>query len=225
MSERDELIQDKERRVYDLKKNNQELEKFKFVFDHNIKTLKQQVEPREQHIAEMTNHIQTINEDLSELCKEKASNEERIMKYQGMLVESRKEYTRRHRKIQDITHFVKGFKMDVQELMVYIQEPTLLKKVFENLVKKYCPSQTSKKISMISPAVEAENAHLQDILKKSIGERRRVNEREIVAFRRDDVKGMSENQSLLKEINALRGIVRQKPGGKEEKGMFPSIKA
>jgi ABC-type uncharacterized transport system ATPase subunit len=75
----------------------------------------------------MTNHIQTINEDLSALCKEKAMNEERIAKYQQMLLDSRKEYTRRHRKIQDITHFVKGFKMDVQELMVYIQEPPLLK--------------------------------------------------------------------------------------------------
>ncbi len=137
MSERDELIQDKERRVYDLKKNNQELEKFKFVFDvwcqnnlsfqHNIKTLKQRVEPREQHVAEMTNHIQAINEDLSELCREKSMNEERIAKYQQKLIDSRKEYTRRHRKIQDVTHYIKGFKMDVQELMVYIQEPPLLK--------------------------------------------------------------------------------------------------
>jgi cilia- and flagella-associated protein 57 len=57
MAERDELIQDKERRVYDLKKKNQELEKFKFVLDFRIKELKEQVEPRENEIAEMTLHI------------------------------------------------------------------------------------------------------------------------------------------------------------------------
>ena len=57
MAERDELIQDKERRVYDLKKKNQELEKFKFVLDYRIKELKQQVEPRENEISSMTDQI------------------------------------------------------------------------------------------------------------------------------------------------------------------------
>ena len=58
MSDRDENIQDKERKVYDLKKRNQELEKYKFVLDFRIKELKEQVEPRENHIAEMSHQIQ-----------------------------------------------------------------------------------------------------------------------------------------------------------------------
>ena len=41
--ERDETIGDKEKRIYDLKKKNQELEKFKFVLDYKIKELKKQV--------------------------------------------------------------------------------------------------------------------------------------------------------------------------------------
>jgi hypothetical protein len=41
--ERDETIGDKERRIYELKKKNQELEKFKFVLDYKIKELKKQV--------------------------------------------------------------------------------------------------------------------------------------------------------------------------------------
>jgi hypothetical protein len=57
MAERDERIQDKERKVYDLKKRNQELEKFKFVLDFRIKELKEQVEPRENQIADMTADI------------------------------------------------------------------------------------------------------------------------------------------------------------------------
>lgn len=43
--ERDETIGDKERRIYELKKKNQELEKFKFVLDYKIKELKKQVQP------------------------------------------------------------------------------------------------------------------------------------------------------------------------------------
>lgn len=61
MAERDERIQDKERKVYDLKKRNQELEKFKFVLDFRIKELKEQVEPRENQIADMTADIKVID--------------------------------------------------------------------------------------------------------------------------------------------------------------------
>jgi prefoldin subunit 5 len=53
LKERDETIGDKEKRIYDLKKKNQELEKFKFVLDYKIKELKKQIEPREQDIQDM----------------------------------------------------------------------------------------------------------------------------------------------------------------------------
>jgi chromosome segregation ATPase len=41
--EREETIGEKEKRIYDLKKKNQELEKFKFVLDYKIKELKRKV--------------------------------------------------------------------------------------------------------------------------------------------------------------------------------------
>jgi hypothetical protein len=76
MQERDDTIQDKEKRIYDLKKKNQELEKFKFVLgtfqsfvtlsqftnlctllDYKIQELKKQVEPREQDIIKLSQQI------------------------------------------------------------------------------------------------------------------------------------------------------------------------
>lgn len=59
IKERDERICDKERRVYDLKKKNQELEKFKFVLDYKIKELKILIEPKE---AEIEEHKERIHE-------------------------------------------------------------------------------------------------------------------------------------------------------------------
>jgi len=47
-----------EKRIYDLKKKNQELEKFKFVLDYKIKELKKQIEPRENDIKAMKEQIQ-----------------------------------------------------------------------------------------------------------------------------------------------------------------------
>ena len=57
IKDRDSTISEKEKRIYDLKKKNQELEKFKFVLDHKIKELKKQVEPKDAEIAHMKGQI------------------------------------------------------------------------------------------------------------------------------------------------------------------------
>src|SRR3546814_2046579 len=54
---RDQAIAEKERKIHDLKKKNQELEKFKFVLDFKIKELKKQIEPRETQISSMKDRI------------------------------------------------------------------------------------------------------------------------------------------------------------------------
>lgn len=60
VKERDNTISEKEKRIYDLKKKNQELEKFKFVLDHKIKELKKQIEPKEEEIADMKEQIKVL---------------------------------------------------------------------------------------------------------------------------------------------------------------------
>jgi len=54
-----------EKRIYDLKKKNQELEKFKFVLDYKIKELKKQIEPREKDIKQMREQITEVHGVLS----------------------------------------------------------------------------------------------------------------------------------------------------------------
>ena len=55
--EREITIRDKDRRIYDLKKKNQELEKFKFVLDYKIKELKRQLNPRSIEIRELQKQV------------------------------------------------------------------------------------------------------------------------------------------------------------------------
>lgn len=50
IEESDKIIGDKEKKIYELKKRSQELEKFKFVLDHKIKELKREIGPREEEI-------------------------------------------------------------------------------------------------------------------------------------------------------------------------------
>lgn len=53
IQDRDKTIGVKESRIYDLKKKNQELEKFKYVLDYKIKELKRDIVPREDEIKLM----------------------------------------------------------------------------------------------------------------------------------------------------------------------------
>ncbi len=57
IAERDATIGEKEKRIFELKKRNQELEKWKFVLDYRIKDLKRQIEPRENDITRMRGEI------------------------------------------------------------------------------------------------------------------------------------------------------------------------
>merc|ERR1719163_2537468 len=64
--ERDKTIGDKEQRIYDLKKQNQELEKFKFVLDYKIKELKAQIDPKNDDIAGMKQQIRAMDGELED---------------------------------------------------------------------------------------------------------------------------------------------------------------
>lgn len=66
VKERDKTITDKELKIYELKKQNQELEKFKFVLDYKIKELKAQIDPKNDDIAAMKRDIQGMDLDLEE---------------------------------------------------------------------------------------------------------------------------------------------------------------
>merc|ERR1712054_316812 len=66
IKERDKTIGDKEQKIYNLKKQNQELEKFKFVLDYKIKELKAQIDPKNDDIAEMKKQIKAMDFELEE---------------------------------------------------------------------------------------------------------------------------------------------------------------
>ena len=127
MAERDEHIQDKERKVYDLKKRNQELEKFKFVLDFRIKELKEQVEPKENEIEDMSGQIQDINLELEKLCKQKQHLEETIENLKSALSSKKQSYMKEHIKAHNLSRQIKYFRTDLQDAISYFQDPILLK--------------------------------------------------------------------------------------------------
>ena len=64
MKDKDRAISEAERAISALKADNSELEKFKFVLDHQIKQLKRQIEPRDSEIASIKHSIAAIDQRL-----------------------------------------------------------------------------------------------------------------------------------------------------------------
>ncbi len=60
-TERDETIDEKEKRILDLKRKNQELDKFKFVLEHNIEDLKKHVVAREAEVASSKDVVKVVS--------------------------------------------------------------------------------------------------------------------------------------------------------------------
>jgi hypothetical protein len=71
--EREETVVDKDKRIYDLRKKNQELEKFKFVLNYKIQELKRQIMPRKKEIQDMREQIMEMEVELLQYHKSNAA--------------------------------------------------------------------------------------------------------------------------------------------------------
>ena len=84
-----------EKRIYDLKKKNQELEKFKFVLDYKIKEQKKMVEPREMEIKDLKEEKTKMESELERFYKQNdqldLNNKEKDAKLEATQKELREE--------------------------------------------------------------------------------------------------------------------------------------
>ena len=64
LKERATTIEDKNKRINDLRKKTQELEKFKFVLDYKIKELKRDIGPRELEIQKLNEQTNKMRQEL-----------------------------------------------------------------------------------------------------------------------------------------------------------------
>merc|ERR1711904_416112 len=138
--ERDKTISDKEHRFFDLKKQNQELEKFKFVLDYKIKELKAQIDPKNDDIAKMKKTIQQMDEELEDFHKKNKQLQLDIQQLQSKQKLYQEAILRYRKKLTDGQTVIKRFKNDLHECVQYIQEPKLLHEKITTLHQKYVPN-------------------------------------------------------------------------------------
>lgn len=66
LQEKQSVIKNKEKAIKELKNYNDHLEKFKFVLNHKIKTLKDEKSPMEEQVQTLEAHIRNMYNELAE---------------------------------------------------------------------------------------------------------------------------------------------------------------
>jgi cilia- and flagella-associated protein 57 len=200
--ERDKTITDKEQRIYDLKKQNQELEKFRFVLDYKIKELKAQIDPKTADIASMKAQTQAMDDELNDYMRKNKQLALDISQLQMKQRALQEEIKSQKRRLKDDLSLIKRFKLDLSDCMETVAEPKSLKESITKLYQKYITTG-SKKLDLDTD-MQKEYNRQRDYLEKSVDSLKRKLEKDSQAHRIDNMRIMQENVSLIREINDLR---------------------
>merc|ERR1719311_567354 len=200
--ERDKMIGDKEQRIYDLKKQNQELEKFKFVLDYKIKELKAQIDPKNDSISQMKKKIQEMDELLEDFHKKNKQLQLDITQLTSKQKLYQEEILKFRKKLTDGQTVIKRFKNDLHECVQYIQEPKLLHDKVTTLHQKYVPNGVKRQ--ELDQDIQKEYQRQKEYLEKSVESLKRKLQKDSEVHRQDNMRVMQENVSLIREINDLR---------------------
>eukprot|EP00435_Cladocopium_sp_Y103_P050406 s503_g15.t1 len=211
IKERDKTIADKEQRIFDLKKQNQELEKFRFVLDYKIRELKAQIDPKTADIASMKTQTRAMEDELNDykrLANITAADEAEGFA-RGTAVGTAVG------KLREDLSLIKRFKLDLSDCLETISEPKALK---ESVMRFFCSEKTrgstpltarkyvqgGAKRQDLDTDMQKEYNRQRDYLEKSVDSLKRKLEKDSQAHRIDNMRIMQENVSLIREINDLR---------------------
>lgn len=203
MQERDETIQDKEKRIYDLKQRNQELEKFRFVLDYKIKELRHQIEPRESEIAELSSKITDMDGELEQYHRINTDLECVLEDLKFKVKTSEGLIKQEKDRSQLASGVVKRFKMELTQCMSNVKETHIFKRQLRELYQKYCQGINFDHGSDTDVQLEEfkrQRAHMEH----SIATMRQKYDQRQVAHRLEKSRMIAENMTVIQEINELR---------------------
>merc|ERR1711937_1043998 len=206
--ERDDTIQEKEKRIYDLKKKNQELEKFKFVLDYKIKELKKQIEPRERDIRNQQEQIHEMESELERFHKSNTALELSLTELRQKLRASDIELEEERLRVRDSRSLNTRILADLHEAVSLIQEPAKLKNAVKTMYERFGrfegSSQSQGQVQGQELDAQAELVRQREYLERNLSTIRDKLKKDSEIHRHENLRVLQDNTQLLQEINVLR---------------------
>ena len=204
--EHDDIIAGKEREIYELKKKNQKLEKFKFVLDYKIKELKKQIEPREKEITEMKDRIKDIDGELERYHLSNAALDTKIGTLRQNLEREQKAIAKNQIDTGQKEQLIVRFQSDLHSTVQNIQNPQRLDQAVQEIYHKYVKIDTRSK--GVDENVQEEFERQRQFLEVSVDVLKQKSSKELQGGGERNQRLMEENVGLINEIKKLRKTIK-----------------
>eukprot|EP00826_Nyctotherus_ovalis_P039682 TRINITY_DN3830_c0_g1_i7.p1 TRINITY_DN3830_c0_g1~~TRINITY_DN3830_c0_g1_i7.p1 ORF type:complete len:637 (+),score=288.51 TRINITY_DN3830_c0_g1_i7:225-2135(+) len=202
IEDRDETIRQKKLRVEELRKKEQELEKFKFVLDYKMRELRNEMEPKKQEIEKLREQELKMDEEVNHFTK--ANENMHLIIYdllgrqQGMTNELEKQKAQEELDNQ----FRAQFSEDMADICKHIENPRQLKEKVIEYHKKYL-REAKNKAEGKEDNQEA-HANRRKYFEDKIQALHTKKVAENANHANDNSKLMNENERLLLQYNELQ---------------------
>lgn len=205
--EREETLNEKDSRIYDLRRKNQELEKFKFVLNYKIQELKRQILPRKREISDMRDQMKEMELELLQYHKSNAAlllmiSELKLKRNgaQGDLDKVEAALAAREDSLRTVRTDLLAVKQAATDIAALQARVTALyHKYVHGDPTAVLATQTEDAADM-----QRDIGRQRAYLEKNVDSLKRKLAKDTALFRKDRQRLMRENTMLTKEINDLR---------------------
>ena len=198
-----------EKRIFDLKKKNQELEKFKFVLDYKIKELKRQIEPRESEIADLRRQVEEMDLELEQYHKSNAALDLMIGELRLKLDGMSKELSQQKSLIKAGESYTRKFRRDLAMCAAGVEDQNDLKAGVKELYQRYVLDEDKRKDSEESTAgfdLQAEYARQREHLERNVAQLKRKVLKDETMYKTDKKRMASEGKLLTETMAKLKAV-------------------
>merc|ERR1719383_865029 len=193
MREREETI---------AKKENQELEKFKWILDYKIKDLRTMIEPREAEIGAMKEQVKEMDLELERSQKQNASLELTISELKLRMQALQGEQQAQGTRLDATGQVIRRFQRDLFNAVQALGDVKALKAKVKALYQEYAEAEAEELETVVE--AESEYGRQRDYLEQTVESLKRKLAKDVDKARADNMRIMAEHVALVQEINELR---------------------
>merc|ERR1719199_660328 len=201
--DREQTIDNKEKRISELRMKAKELVKIKFVLDYKYKELKKEMEPKETQIVHMKEQIKEMDHELERDVRTNHALGQALNDKTHKIDNLNLEIKRQRALVLEKERLVQLFVTDLEKLVTEI-DPSYWRDAIRQLYRTYVKKGSKEAGSKDVPDSMDEFARQRDYMERSLEtlKKRALKNEEAVKF--NNVKKASENALLIDELNSLR---------------------
>lgn len=204
IAERDATIQDKEKRIIELKRRNQELDKFKFILEFKINELKSQIEPRDRQIREQIEQINDMVNELENLQKIIISLDLQLSELREKLKSADNELRKEIMINRAMKAALKNIRSEIFQASGFIQDVPKLIRAVKAMYHKYNADKDFTLIQAEDFETKNEFLRQRDFLERTVKTLKNQVSKQSTSTGGDKVRLIEENTTLINETNVLR---------------------